>query len=246
MKYKLIILILFLSHCTQHMGTTNIKTPYYSKGFALIYNENDVLNKTVSKKLDSNFLQLGHHKLRAGSLIKIMNSKSKESLILKNSKRLQYPEFYKILITEAVAEELKLDKDFPFVEIFEVKKNKSFVAAQTKIYKEEKKIHSNAPVETVKIDNISKNKKKKKTKITTDNIYIVIGEFYSEKTALFLKKRITEVLENFDSKKLRIKTKKTNKITLISGPYKSINLMKNDYIQLKNYGFEELDLSINE
>ena len=56
----------------------------------------------------------------------------------------------------------------------------------------------------------------------------------------------TEVLENFDSKKLRIKTKKTNKITLISGPYKSINLMKNDYIQLKNYGFEELDLSINE
>ena len=138
-------------------GDNKYKNTLLLKGFALIYNE-DVLNKTVSKKLDNNFLQLGHHKLRAGSLIKIMNSKSKESLILKNSKRLQYPEFYKILITK-LSGELKLDKDFPFVEIFELKKNKSFVAAQTKIYKEEK-IHSNAPVETVKIDNISKNKKK--------------------------------------------------------------------------------------
>ncbi len=32
----------------------------------------------------------------------------------------------------------------------------------------------------------------------------------------------------------------------MSGPYNSINLMKNDYIQLKHFGFEELDISINE
>ena len=43
-----------------------------------------------------------------------------------------------------------------------------------------------------------------------------------------------------------IKIKKSNKITLLSGPYTSINLMKNDYIQLKNFGFEELDITINE
>ena len=40
--------------------------------------------------------------------------------------------------------------------------------------------------------------------------------------------------------------KNKNKIRLLSGPYRSINLMKNDYIQLKNFGFEELDISINE
>ena len=40
--------------------------------------------------------------------------------------------------------------------------------------------------------------------------------------------------------------KKLIKITLLSGPYSTINLMKNDYIQLKNFGFEELDISINE
>ena len=58
--------------------------------------------------------------------------------------------------------------------------------------------------------------------------------------------RITQELLNFDNKKLYIKTKKSNKISLISGPYNSITLMKNDYIQLKKFGFEELDISINE
>ena len=53
-------------------------------------------------------------------------------------------------------------------------------------------------------------------------------------------------LSGFESKKLYIKSKKVNKISLISGPYNSINSIKNDYIQLKNFGFEELDITINE
>ena len=41
--------------------------------------------------------------------------------------------------------------------------------------------------------------------------------------------------------------KKTSKeFEVLSGPYKSINLLKNDYIVLKNFGFEELDIFINE
>ena len=61
-----------------------------------------------------------------------------------------------------------------------------------------------------------------------------------------MKKRITKDIHNYDTKKLIIK-KKTNKETnLFSGPYKTINLMKNDYINLKEFGFEELDIIINE
>ena len=86
-------------------------------------------------------------------LIKITNIKTNDSIILKNSKRFEYPEFYKILITKPVADELNLEKDLPLVEIIEVKKNKSFVAKKTKIFKEEEKTHSNAPVETVLINN---------------------------------------------------------------------------------------------
>ena len=43
----------------------------------------------------------------------------------------------------------------------EVKKNKSFVAKKTKIFKEEEKIHNNAPVESVTINNISKKEVRK-------------------------------------------------------------------------------------
>ena len=79
-----------------------------------------------------------------------------------------------------------------------------------------------------------------------DKIFIIIADFYSKNSAINLKERINKELLSFDIKKLTIKTKKNNITTLLSGPYSSINLMKNDYIQLKNFGFEELDISINE
>ena len=99
--------------------------------------------------------------------------------LLKNNKKFQYPEFYKILITEPIANELNLSKDVPLVEIIEVKKNKSFIAKKTKIFKEEEKIYNNAPIETVKIDNISKSKKIKK-KDVKQKFYITVSDFYSK------------------------------------------------------------------
>ena len=42
---------------------------------------------------------------------------------------------------------------------------------------------------------------------------------------------------------LQNKKKKTH---IISGPYTSVNLLKNDYIKLKKFGFEELDIYTNE
>ena len=244
MKFKLIIFLLFLCSCTQNINKAKIKQPFTSKGFAYIYSEEDYNNKLIKRKLNNELLQIAHSNLRIGSLIKISNPKTDNSIILKNNKRFSYSNFYKILITEPVAKALQLDPDKPFVEIIELKKNKSFIAKKTKIYNEEKKVHSNAPVETVKIDNISINKSKKK--ITKDEYFIVIGEFYSRNSAVFLKKRITTELPSFNSKKMYIKSSNLNKINLLSGPYNSINVMKKDYIQLEKFGFEELDISINE
>ena len=97
----------------------------------------------------------------------------------------------------------------------------------------------------VKIDNISKAKKVKKTNVKP-KFYLTIAEFYSKDSALDLKERISKELTNFDSKKLFIKVKKSNKTSLIAGPYKSINLMKNDYTLLTDFGFEELDIDTYE
>ena len=97
---------------------------------------------------------------------------------------------------------------------------------------------------SVEISNISENKIPEKFK--ENKISILIATFYSSETALFLKQRIIKEIPKFDNKKLKIRKKSSKEIELISGPYKTINFMKNDYIQLTNFGFEEMDITINE
>ena len=248
MRIRIFILFFLITSCTQgNFNSSKSKVFYNSKGLAYIFNNMDYENDIIKQKLDNDILQIAHKKLRPGSLIKIINIKTNDEIIIKNTKRINYPDFYKIMITKEVAKKLNLTEEFPFVEVLEIKKNKSFVAKKTKIYKEEEKIHSNAPVESVKIDNISKNTNKTKLKkFNNEKIYIIIGDFYSKNSAEILIDRINKEISNFDINKLSIKTINRNKIRLLTGPYRSINLMKNDYIQLKNFGFEELDITINE
>ena len=47
-------------------------------------------------------------------------------------------------------------------------------------------------------------------------------------------------------KKLKIKQISKKETRVVSGPYNTINSLKNDYIKLKNFGFEELDIYTNE
>ena len=47
-------------------------------------------------------------------------------------------------------------------------------------------------------------------------------------------------------KNLKLGKKKSNEFEVLSGPYRSINLLKNDYINFKIFGFEELEIFINE
>ena len=166
-------------------------------------------------------------------------------MTLKNIKKIQYPDYYKILITEPVAKKLNINKEMPLIEILEIKKNKSFIAKKAKIYQEEKKISSNAPVASVKISNISKKKNLQKNK-NNKNIYILVASFYTNEAANLLKKRIINETPDYNIKKIKIKKKTPKEFEVLSGPYKSINSLKNDYIDLKIFGFEELDIIINE
>ena len=246
MKFNLtFIIILFFTSCSPQLSNINSKKSYTAKGFAYIYSDFDVEKKIIKSKINNEIMQISHQNLRIGTLIKISNPRNKKSLVLKNTRKIKYPDFYKILITKPVAEELNLSKKLPIVEITEIKKNKSFIAEKAKIFNEEKKIPSKAPVATVQISNISKNKTKK-SKEKIDQIFIHIGTFYSLKTAQFLKQRITNDVIDFDIKKIKIKKINNKETQVISGPYISVNLLKNDYIKLKNFGFEELDIFINE
>ena len=244
MKFKIFVICFFLISCTTNSTKLINKAPFNAKGFALIYNEEDFNNKIIKAKLDNTKLQISHSSLRTNTFIKIINPYTNDSIILRNLKKIDYPDFYKLLMTKEVAKKLNIKKDLPLIEILEIKKNESFVAKKAKIYNEEKKISSNAPVASVKISNISKNKNiKQKTEIK--EFYILIGTFYDKNIAEFLKKRIIKETPQYDTNKLIINKKSNKQTELISGPYYTINIMKNDYILLKQFGFEELDI-INE
>ena len=118
------------------------------------------------------------------------------------------------------------------------------MAGKATTFSEERKVSNKAPVMNVKIDNISKNKKSKKIKKYT--FTILIAEFYSIESAKNLKKKLNDIAFNSNNKKLLIKKKKKNSFELILGPYKAVNSLKNDYIALKDYGFEDLEIKINE
>jgi hypothetical protein len=245
MKFKIIIFLFFIFSCTSLFSTINQKQPYSSKGMAYIYSNFDFNEKVIKGKMNNDKMQISQQNLRTGTLIKIINPINNETIVLKNIKRIKYPDFYKILITKPVAEKLKLDLNFPLLEIIEIKKNKSFVAKKAKIYNEEKKIPSKAPVTSVQISNISKNNEKIGTK-ETKKIFIHVASFYSSQAAKLLEQRIVKEVTDLEIKKLKIKKISSKETQVILGPYNSVNLLKNDYIKLQNLGFEELNIFINE
>ena len=245
MKYSFLLCAIILFSCSSNTTKLENRSPYISKGFAFIYSDADYNNKIISGKLDNAELQISHSKLSNNTLIKIINPKTNDSIAIKNLKKIKYPDFYKILITKKVSEKLNLDLKSPLVEVIEIKKNKSFVAKKAKIFKEEKKISSKAPVTSVQISNISKEKESKRN-LKKDKFFILIGSFYREDTAIFLKQRINKELPEYDTNKLKIIKKSNKKINLVSGPYNTINIMKNDYFELKKFGFEDLDIYTNE
>ncbi len=239
MKFKIIFIIFFLYSCSVGSLQQNKSTfiPYTSKGFALVYDEKDYVKKIVSRKLNQDELQVAHNRLKANSIVIITNPENKKSLTLKVSKKLKYPDFFTVLITEKVADLLELDTNMPFVDLQQRVKNKSFVAKKSVTFSEEKTASNKAPVTKVQIHNISTQKKSIKE---IKKFSIIIGEFYSKESAYHLKDRLEK---NYVKKEaLKVKKLRKNKFQLSAGPYTSINTLKNAYFQLNKYGFDNLDI----
>ncbi len=238
MRFSILFLILFLTSCNNATFKKDSLDPYTSTGFALIYNETYYDNKIISGKLNNEEFEIGHSKIKKNSIIKITNPVNNKSLQLKVTKNVKYPNFYKIVINNKVKEKLELKESMPFVDIEERVRNKSFVAKKAVTFSEEKQVSNKAPITQVKIDNISLKKDKKLKKIK--KFTIIVGDFYSEESAINLR----DTLEHKYVKKGALKVKKVskNKYRLAAGPYSSINTLKKRYYELNKYGFEDLDI----
>ncbi len=236
MKYRLIIL-LFLVSCANFSTHSDRKSGYSSTGFVYIEN-------STPANLEKDLFFISHNKLRVGTKIKIINPENKKSLEVTVKKKIKYDGFYKALISKSIAEELKLSLEFPFVEINEIKSNKSFVAKKATTDIEEKKIANKAPVEEININNISKVKKNLKKK--PKNYSILVAEFYNLSSAKFLKEKLALILKDSNYQLININKVSEKKYELLMGPYNTINKLKNDYIVLNDSNFEDLDIKINE
>ena len=237
MKFK-IFLLLLLASCANYSTSSNKYVPYNSKGFA------NILYKSDEEKKYSE-LFVSHSKLYMGTKVRIVNPENNQFLDLKVTKKEKNDNFYKVSISESIASQLKLDLNFPYIEIYEVKKNKSFIAKKAVTESEERKISNKAPVEKISIDNIS-NIKTKKNKIKRNKNYsIIIAEFYSKESANNLKKKLMKTV-NSDKKLIHIVEKNKKNYELLMGPYNTIKSLKNDYIALNKFGFEDLDIKKDE
>jgi hypothetical protein len=235
MKYK-IFLFFFLTSCINNTYTGNNSFTYSAKGFAFIENQS-------SSTVNNNFF-VSHNKLKSGTKLRIVNPSNKKSIEVIIKKKIKFDDFYKVLISDDIAKFLKLNISFPYVEITEIKKNKSFVAKKAITQNVEKKIANTAPIESININNLSP--KKKKVLVKKNSYSILVAVFYNQNSTKLLKKKLVSILETSNYQLIYVNKINDKSYELLMGPYNTINKLKNDYSILNDSGFEDLDIKIND
>ena len=214
---------------------------YKNAGFALIYNENlDI------KNLDSRSLKIFHKSLKKKSFVKVTNPVNGKSLIAEvKSNKVKFSNFYNSVITDRIAKALELDINEPYIEIFLISKNSTFIAKKAKTFEEEKKIADKAPIDGIKISSLN-NEIKKKTKNSPNSKFsysIKVADFYYKKTAqLMIKKIKSEV--SIDNMKI-IQLSKNNYRVLL-GPFDNINSLQESFDKINLLYFENLEILKND
>ena len=240
-KIVSLILILHLHACANYKTTQKDDKQYYSSsGFVLIYEDSLYEKKIVNKKLNNENLSAMHSLLKINTPIKIINPDNQKSIETKIYKKGDYPKIFTMVISNEIASFLELDIDNPFVEIVEVKKNKTFIAKEGNTFEEEKKVADKAPVDEIKMDDLTSNELKINKKSTKKGDFIlVISDFYYLDTANNLK---NELVKKININNISVKKINNNKYRLLVGPFESFNALKTTYINLNNLGFEGLNV----
>ena len=178
------------------------------------------------------------------SYIKITNPINQKSIIVKvGSNKVNFPEFYNSVITLRVAEELSLDLDEPYVDLFLISKESSFIAKKAKTFDEEKKVAEKAPVDGITIDNLGNtNKKEKEIKIVKFLYSIKVADFYYKDSA---NKMIDRIKNETNLKDPSIKKISNTKYRVLLGPFNDIKKLEKSFNEIKSLNFENLEILKN-
>ena len=243
---KYILIFIIFASCTTiekvpSISTNQIKSDsFISRGFTLVYKDSLKDDKIISKKLDKRSLIIFQKNLKKGSSVKITNLLNNKSLIVKVGDNAVYPDFFNSVISERIFIDLEIDNSEPYVKIYEVNQNSTFVAKKAKTFDEEKEVANKAPVDGIiikdlnKIENVIENNLNK----TKFSYIIKIADFYFKDTANMMKKRI---LDETNIVNVYITTISNNSFRVFLGPFKDLNSLENEFNNIKKLNFENLE-----
>ena len=243
---KIILLLTFfllLSSCadykTNKTDQDKTKIYYSSSGFALIYEDTLYKQKIINKKIDNEIVAIMHSVLKKNTSIKIINPVNSKFIETRINKKANYPKIFNVVISKKIASILELDLNNPFIEIVELKKNKTFIAKEGNIFDEEKNVANKAPVDEIEMNDLTINQSKIEKITEKSNYILVISDFYYIDSANNLKNEL-EKKTNIDN--ISVKKINNNQYRLLVGPFKNFNALKTTYISLNNLGFEDLNI----
>ena len=221
----------------------DIYETYSNKGFALIYNDDLLKKKIISKKIDNRSLIIFNNNLSFDTPVKVTNLINGKNLIAKVGYNSKYPNFYNSVISNRIAKELNIDIKQPYVQIKSLNSNTTFIANKAKTFDEEKKVADKAPIEDIVIQNIGKSNEKTNSNETfeiKDFKYIIkFADLYFEDSAITLKSRL---LDEFNITKVKIKKISKNTYRVYKGPFGDLNSIKKAFNDINKLDFENIEL----
>jgi len=246
-KNIFIFIFILIYSCADYKNNRPVdkieKLYHTSSGFALIFEDDFYDQKIVNKKIKNDDISVMHSYLKRNTLIEITNPETSITIEAKVTKRAQYPSIYSVVISQKVAELLELNSNDPFIELREIKKNKTFIAKDSNTFEEEKKVAEKAPVENIEMNDLTTNSEQEQIKSKNEFIFtIIISDFYYLESANKLKEKLSK---ERSISGLTIEKIKDNKYRLAAGPFKNFNALKSTYISLNKLGFENLNINKN-
>jgi hypothetical protein len=253
MNYKnlfVVICIFFLANCEQYNLEKKIADQdsilrYKNIGFTLVYSDELKNNKEISKKIDNRSLFIFHKSLKKNSFVKITNPLNQKTIIATViHDNVKFSDFYNSVITLRIAEELSLNLNEPYIELFLISQNSTFIAKKVKTFDEEKKVAEKAPVDGIRIDNLgnASNKKKEVIKNNYFNYSIKIADFYYKESA---ENMIERIKNETNIKNPLIKKLSKTKYRVLLGPFNDIKKLKNSFNEVNSLDFENLEIIKN-
>ena len=243
-KILIFFVFVYLYSCAGYEKNKTLKDDnkiyYSSSGFALIFEDHLFDEKTVNKKINNETIQVLHTTLKKNTPVRITNLSNKKYIDSKIYKRANYPKIFNVVISKKIASILELDNENPLVEITELKINKKFIAKDGTIYEEERNVAEKAPVDEIKMNDLTiEVTKKSKKKSERKKFILVISDFYYKDSAVKLK---NDLIKKIQLNNITIRKINNNKYRLLVGPFENFNALKTTYISLNNLGFESLNI----